>query len=78
MIFRKRKKYVITGRSDRDMYINVRKQLGKDGFMNTWQLSERERGIIHVVIIKAYEKNWESGRSKLSRIFSWVRITQLD
>ena len=48
MIFRKRKKYVITGRSDRDMYINVRKQLGKDGFVNTWQLSERERGIILV------------------------------
>ena len=31
------------------MYINVRKQLGKDGFMNTWQLSERERGIILVI-----------------------------
>ena len=25
------------------MYINVRNQLEKDGFMNTWQLSERER-----------------------------------
>ena len=35
-------KLVITGRSDRDMYINVKKQLVRDGFMNTWQLSERE------------------------------------
>ena len=34
---------MITGRSDRDMYLNARKQLGKDGFMNTWQLPEGER-----------------------------------
>ena len=53
------------------MYINVRNQLEKDGFMNTWQLSERERkrhnlshekkpvkiNTNHVVIIKADEKN---------------------
>ena len=29
MILQKRKNLVITGRSDRDMYINARKQLGK-------------------------------------------------
>ena len=33
---------MITEKSDRDMYINVNKQLGRDGFMNTWQLSERD------------------------------------
>ena len=32
---------MITGVSDRDVNINARKQFGKDGFMNTWQLSER-------------------------------------
>ena len=52
----------------RDMYINVRKQLGKDGFINTWQLSERDNlshkekpvkiNINDVVIIKADAKNW--------------------
>ena len=42
IINQKRKKLVITGRSDRDMYINVKKQLGIDDFMNTWQLSERD------------------------------------
>ena len=47
MILQKRKKSVITGRSDRDKSINVRKKLGKDGFMNTWMLSER--GIILVI-----------------------------
>ena len=47
MILQKRKKLVITGRSDRDMYINIKKQFGRDGFMNTWQLSER--GIILVI-----------------------------
>ena len=36
MILQKKKKLVITGRSDKDMYIDARKhQLGKDGFMNT-------------------------------------------
>ena len=33
---------MITGRCYRYMYINARKQLGKDSYMNTWQLSERE------------------------------------
>ena len=47
MILQKRKKLVITIRSDRDMYINSRKQLEKDGFINTWQLSER--GIISII-----------------------------
>ena len=47
MIFQKRKKLVITGRSDRDMYINARKQLGEDRFMNTWQVLEK--GIILVI-----------------------------
>ena len=46
-ILQKRKKLVITIRSDRDMYINSRKQLEKDGFINTWQLSER--GIISII-----------------------------
>ena len=33
---KKKKKLVITGRSDKDMYIDARKQqLGKDRFMNT-------------------------------------------
>ena len=41
---------MITGKSDRDMYISARKQLGKDGFMNTWQLSEKD-------IILFIEKN---------------------
>ena len=36
MILQKKKKLVITGRSDKDMYTDARKQqLGKDGFMNT-------------------------------------------
>ena len=48
MILKKRKKLVITGRSGRDIYINVKKQLGRGEFMNTWQLSQRETGIILV------------------------------
>ena len=61
---------MITGRSDRDMHINVKKQLGKDGFMNTWQLLERgiilvikknpmKINIIDVVMIKGDEKKME-------------------
>ena len=42
---------MITGRSDRDMHRNARKQVGEDRFMNTWQVSEK--GIILVI-----EKNW--------------------
>ena len=41
--WKRRKKLVIIGRSDKDMYINARKHRGKDMFMNTRQLSERER-----------------------------------
>ena len=40
--WKRRKKLVIIGRSDKDMYINARKHRGKDVFMNTRQLSERE------------------------------------
>ena len=46
MILQKRKKLVISGRSNKDMYKNVKKQLGKNGFMNTWQLSERDINLI--------------------------------
>ena len=35
MILQERKKLVISARSDREMYINVKKQLGKDVFMIT-------------------------------------------
>ena len=42
MVLQKRKKSMINGRCDRYMYINAREQLGKDSFMNTWQLSERD------------------------------------
>ena len=65
---------MITGKSDRDMYISARKQLGKDGFMNTWQLSEKNNlihrekpvkiNIPNVVTIKGDEKNrgeWKIG-----------------
>ena len=34
---RKGRKLVITRRSDKDMYINTKKQLGKDGFANIWR-----------------------------------------
>ena len=47
---------MITGRSDRDMYINERKQLGKDGFMDTWQLSEIG---ITLVIKKSSESQYQ-------------------
>ena len=46
MILQKRKKLVISGRSNKDMYKNVKKPLGKNGFMNTWQLSERDINLI--------------------------------
>ena len=46
MILQKRKKLVISGRSNKYMYKNVKKQLGKNGFMNTWQLSERDINLI--------------------------------
>ena len=56
---------MITGRSDRDMYINARNQVGKYGFMNTWQLTERHNrkgkpvkiNIDNVVMIKRNDKN---------------------
>ena len=47
---------MITERSDRDIYINARKQLGKESFMNTWQHSER--GII-LVINKTSENQYQ-------------------
>ena len=30
------------GRSNRDVYINAMKQLGKDVFISTWQLPEKD------------------------------------
>ena len=43
------------------MYINARKQLGKDGIMNTWQLSEK--GIILVIM----KNQWKSISNMWSR-----------
>ena len=69
MILQKRKKLVITGRSDRDMYINARKQLGKDRFMNTWQVSER---CIILLIKKPNENQYQRcGNDKRRRGKSW-------
>ena len=69
MILQKRKKLVITGRSDRDMYINARKQLGKDGFMDTWQLSEIG---INSVIKKSSENQYQRcGHDKRRRDELW-------
>ena len=44
--WKRRKKLVIIGRSDKDMYINARKHRGKDVFMNTRQLSERDMTLV--------------------------------
>ena len=46
MTLQKRKKLLITGRSDRDMYINEKKQLGKKGL---WILSRSQRDIVWVI-----------------------------
>ena len=43
MTLQKRKKLLITRRSDRDMYINEKKQLGKKGL---WILSRSQRDIV--------------------------------
>ena len=60
---------MITGRSDRDMYINARKQLGKDGFMDTWQLSEIG---INSVIKKSSENQYQRcGHDKRRRDELW-------
>ena len=70
VVLQKRKKSMIIGRCDRYIYINAREQLGKDSFMNTWQLLERlnhsykenlvKINIKEVFLIKGDEKNWES------------------
>ena len=65
--WKRRKKLVIIGRSDKDMYINARKHRGKDMFMNTRQLSERER---YDLSHKKKSVKINIGRLEVSRIFS--------
>ena len=63
--WKRRKKLVIIGRSDKDMYINARKHRGKDVFMNTRQLSERD-DLSH----KKKSVKINIGRLEVLRIFS--------